>query len=157
VPGIATCGAFVVIIHRASWWSKIEQWEENVTGAYQSLIQDPCIDRQQVFLFGASAETKYLSECVVKSPGLWKGLMLLNPTELPDFSKSPPFQSRPKILISTGGEEHQENRIKKYQADALQSGVLVEYLVHPGEGHHLVGNAAQLERTKAMMHFIFEE
>ena len=35
--------------------------------------------------------------------------------------------------------------------------VLVEYVIHPGEGHHLLGNAAQNERTQALMHFIFEE
>jgi len=35
--------------------------------------------------------------------------------------------------------------------------VLVEYVIHPGEGHHLLGNAAQNERTRALMHFIFEE
>ena len=46
---------------------------------------------------------------------------------------------------------------QKFQAEALKSGVLVEYVIHPGENHHLIGNAAQLERNHAMMHFIFEE
>ena len=98
-----------------------------------------------------------MSQLIAKSPKLWKGVILLNPAQLPDFSKSPMFQPRPKILISAGGEEHEEGRLKKYQADGLKEGVVVEFLIHPGEGHHLVGNAAQLERTKAMMHFIFEE
>jgi dipeptidyl aminopeptidase/acylaminoacyl peptidase len=49
------------------------------------------------------------------------------------------------------------SRLKEYQEDALKSGVMVEYVIHPGEGHHLVSNVAQLERTKAIMHFIFEE
>jgi predicted esterase len=126
-------------------------------GVYHALAHDPGIDTRRVYLFGASAETRYLSECVTQSPGLWKGIILLNPTQLPDFSKSPPFQSRPKILISAGGEEHEADRLKKYQADALNWGVLVDYVIHPGEPHHLVGNAGELERTKAMMHFVFEE
>jgi len=157
VPDIATCGAFVVIINRWSWWGGIEQWEENVTGVYQHLIRDPCIDSRQVYLFGASAETQYMSQLLEKSPGRWKGAVFLNPSGLPDFSQSPMWQSRPKILLSAGGEEHQDYLFKKFQADAASHGAVVDYVIHPGENHHLVGNAAQLERTKAIMHFIFEE
>jgi hypothetical protein len=156
VPGMAACGAFVVIIDRWSWGGGIEQWEENVLGVYQCLLRDPRVDARRVYLFGASAETQYMSECLARSPGLWQGAIFLNPTQLPDFSKSPPFQSRPKILVSVGSEEFQEGRLKKFQAEALASGALVEVVVHPGEYHHLFGNIAQLERTRAMMRFIFE-
>jgi predicted esterase len=104
-----------------------------------------------------SAETAYMSEFVTNSPGLWKGIILLNPSGLPDFSNSPRFSRRPKILISAGSEENEEDRFKKYQEESLQSGVMVEYVIHPGEGHYIVGNAGHLERAKAMMHFIFEE
>jgi len=156
-PALASGGAYVVIINRGTWWGDIELWQENVMGVYHALADDPCIDTRQVYLFAASAETAYLDECATKNPGLWKGLILLNPGDLPDFSKSPMFSARPKILISAGSEEHEEARLKGYQADALSYGVLVDYIVHPGEPHHLVGNAAQLERTQAMMHFVFEE
>jgi predicted esterase len=98
-----------------------------------------------------------MDEFIAKSPRPWKGAILLNPIDLPDFSKSPQFQPRPKILISSGSEEHQEARIKKYQADALNYGAVVEFIIHPGENHTLVGNAAQLSRTQAIMRFIFEE
>ena len=157
VPGIASCGAFVVVSSRDGWLDGMDNWKENVMGLYQNLIQDPCIDKQRVFLFGVSAETQYLSDLSTDFPGLWKGVILLNPSALPDFSHAPPHQPRPKILISSGGNEHQENWFKKYQAEALSQGVLVEFVIHPGEGHHLVGNDAQLERTKAIMHFICEE
>ena len=157
MPGIATCGAYVVIINRATWLGGIEQWEDNVVGVYKTLAQDPCIDTGQVYLFGISIETKYMDEFMAKSPKPWKGAILLNPIDLPDFSQSPPFQPRPKILISSGSEEHQEARIKMYQADALNYGAVVEYIIHPGENHTLVGNAAQLSRTQAIMRFIFEE
>ena len=63
----------------------------------------------------------------------------------------------PKILISSGGLEMRDDGFKRYQEDALKSGVIVETHIHPGEGHHLVGNAAQRERTKAMVHFVFDE
>ncbi len=157
VPAMAACDAYVVIVNRGGWWNGLDQWGDDVTTAYQQLSPYLHIDKNRVFLFGASAETSYMSDFMAKSPGLWAGAILLNPGGLPDFSKSPLFQQRPRILISAGGNEHEEDRLKKYQADALKSGVLVDVIIHPGEGHHLVGNAAQLERTKAMMHFIFEE
>ena len=157
VPNIATCGAYVVIINREEWWTGIEQWEENVRGVAQALVKEPNIDPQRVYLFAASAETKYLSECLTRTPSLWRGGIFLNPTALPDFTTSPPHQIRPKILISAGGNEQEKQRLQDFQAKALKSGVLVEYVIHPGENHHLIGNAAQLERNHAMMHFIFEE
>jgi hypothetical protein len=156
-PGIATCGAFVVIINRGTWSGGIQDWGQNVMGVYQNLVRNPCIDANRVFLFGASAETGYMGKFMARSPGLWKGAILLNPTGLPDLSTSPPFQSRPKLLISAGEAEHEDDRLKKFQTDALNYGGLSEVIIHPGENHHLVGNAAQLERTTAMMRFIFEE
>jgi hypothetical protein len=157
LPAIAACGAYVVVVDRVSWDTGIDLWEENVTGARKSLEKNPNIDFRQVYVFAASKETHYLNECIAKSPGLWKGAILLNPGELPDFSQSSSLQQRPKILISAGGEEHEEDRLKKYQEESLKSGVLVDTVISSGEGHFFVGNAGQLERTRAMMHFIFEE
>ena len=157
MPCFAACGAYVVIVGRPSWWDGIEQWEGDVTGVCQNLMRAPYIDKQRIFLVGTSAETEYLSDCLAKSPGLWKGAIFLNPGMLPDFSKSPPFQSRPKILISAGSEEGEGDRFKQFQANSLNYGVMVDYVIHPDEGHTLISDAARLERTKAMMHFVFEE
>jgi hypothetical protein len=156
IPAISTCGAYVVFIERYSWW-QLDNWESDILGVYHELTKDPAIDRQRVFVFGSSAETKYLSKLLTDSPGLWNGAIFLNPSELPDFTQSIPFQLRPRILISAGGDENQDYRIKKLQVNALNFGMMVDYIIHPGEGHHLVGNAAQLERTRAIMHFMFEE
>jgi Tol biopolymer transport system component len=156
-PAVASCGAYVVIIERTSWFKGVELWGENVMGVFQTLAQDPCIDRRQVYLIGASAETYYMGELVTKTPGLWKGVIFLNPGGLPDFSIATQRQCRPRILISVGSEEHEDGRVQKYQADVLNNGVIVENITHQGEGHHLVGNTAQLERIKTMVHFIFEE
>jgi hypothetical protein len=157
VPALAAGDAYVVIVNRRDWAAGIDQWGDDVMAAYRQLLDNPNIDQNRVFLFGVSAETQYLSKFVAEFPGLWTGVILLNPTGLPDFSQSPPFQPRPRMLLSAGGEEGEENRFKRFQADALKSGVLVDYIIHPGEGHHLVGNAAQLGRTTAMMRFISEE
>jgi hypothetical protein len=155
--GIAACGAYVAIVERRGWWEGIEQWAEDVLALYQNMKQDPAIDFRQVYIFGASGETRYMSEFVEKTPGLWKGIILLNPVSLPNFSKSSLFQRRPKILICAGGKEHQDELFKKYQEDALKDGVIVEYIIQPGETHRFIGKAAKLERAKAAERFIFEE
>jgi len=157
IPAISACGAYVVIVNRGGWFAGLDQWGDNVTAVYQQLAQTLSVDKNQVYLFGASAETTYMGQIMAKSPGLWKGVILLNPTGLPDFSKSPIWQPRPKILISAGGEEQDEDRLKRYQAEALNYGAIVEYYTEPGEGHHFVGNVAQRKRTAEIMHFIFEE
>jgi len=157
IPAIASCGAYVVVVNRADWWRGIEQWGENVTAVCDQVEHDLPIDRNRVFLFGASAETEHMSKFMTNSPAFWKGAIFLNPTQLPDFSKSPLFQNRPKILISAGTQEHEEARLKKYQQDALNCGVLVDFELSAGEGHHFIGNAGQLERATAMRRFIFDE
>jgi hypothetical protein len=157
VPAMTAGNAYVVIVKRENWLEGIEQWGDNVTAVYNHVTDTLPIDKNQVFLFGASAETAYLGELMAKSPELWKGAILLNPGGLPDFSNSPADQLRPRILISAGARELEEATLKQYQESTLKSGLLVDYLIHPEEGHALVGNAAQLERTKAIMHFVFEE
>jgi hypothetical protein len=156
-PAVANCGGYVVIVERRSWFKGLDDWGTNIMSAYNSLKKDLRIDTSQVYLFGSSAETAYMDQVLTNSSGLWKGLILLNPSQLPDLSKVPGLRQRPKILISAGSEEHEEDRFKKYQADALNYGGIVEYIIHPGENHHLVGNDAQRERSRAIMHFIFEE
>jgi hypothetical protein len=155
--GMAAGGAFVVFVERPNWNAYIEQWEENVRAVYDILKQDPCIDTSQVFLIGASAETQYMNPCMEKTPGLWKGVILLNPGLLPDFSKSPRGGSRPKVLISAGGEERRDAAFKKFQEEAQRSGVTVECLIAPTEPHRFVGSAGKLARLQAINHFIFDE
>jgi predicted esterase len=157
IPAVAACDAYVIVVNREDWWRGLEQWSDNVRAVYNEAIKTLPIDKTQVFLFGASAETTHMTPLITNSPALWKGVMFLNPTGLPDFSSAPPAQSRPRILISAGGLERSESRLKKYQDQALPWGVTVEYLIHPGEGHHLVGNVSQVERTKAMIRFIFDD
>ena len=154
---LAGCDAYVAIVERKGWFWGIEDWETNVLNLYQKIKQDPAVDTGRIYLYATSAETKYMSDLVEKTPGLWRGLILLNPGQLPGFSRSPRFQARPKILLSVGGEEHEEDRLKQYQANALTWGVMVEYIIAPGEPHRMMGKKAKLERAKAVEHFIFEE
>jgi len=157
MTGMAACGASVAVVERPWWTVGIEQWAQNVQGLYDQLKNDPTVDTRRVYLFAASAETSYLSQMVETNTAPWRGLIMLNPSALPDFSKLPVFEARPKILLDAGGEEHEEDRFKKYQKDALNSGVIVEFYTHPGETHRTVGIDAKLQRSQELMHFIFEE
>ena len=157
MTGMAACGAVVAVVERPWWTVGIEQWVPNVQGLYDQLKHDPTVDTRRVYLFAASAETRYLSQLVKSNSAPWRGLILLNPTTLPDFSKAPRFSSRPNMLLDAGQEEHDEDRFKEYQRNVLNSGVVVEFYTHPGETHRMVGSAPKLERARELKHFIFEE
>jgi hypothetical protein len=157
MTGMAASGAIVAVVERPWWTVGIEQWPENVQGLYEQLKHDSTVDSRRVYVFAASAETYYLSQLVGTDSLPLRGLILLNPSTLPRFSTMPPSQSRPKMLLDAGGEEHQEENFKQYQTNALNSGVVVEYYTHPGETHRMVGVAPKLERARELKHFIFEE
>jgi hypothetical protein len=157
MTGMAACGAIVAVVERAWWGGGLEQWPQNVQGLYDQLKHDPTVDKERVYLFAASAETRYLSQLVQTNPAPLRGLILLNPSGLPDFSRAPQFASRPKILLDAGGEEHDEDKFKKFQKDCLAWGVGVQFYTHPGETHRMVGTTAKLGRAKELKHFIFEE
>jgi hypothetical protein len=157
LPPIATCGAFVATVDRADWFNGIEKWGDNVLTVYENLIKNPCIDPHRVYLFSSSAETTYMGRFMAQSPGLWRGGILLNPTELPDFSQSPPLQPKPKMLVIAGGEEQEQGRLNEYQKEALKSGVITEVVLAPDEGHRFVGKAAHIQRLQEMERFIFEQ
>jgi hypothetical protein len=157
MTGMAACGAIVAVVERPWWTVGIEQWAQNVPGLYEQLKRDPTVDTRRVYLFAASAETHYLSQMLQTNLAPWRGLILLNPSTLPSFSKISPWQVRPQMLLDAGGEEHEEDRFKKYQQDALASGVVAEFYTHPGETHRTVGVDAKLQRSRELMRFIFEE
>jgi hypothetical protein len=157
MKGVAACGAIVAVVDRPNWTPGLDQWTQNVQALYEQIKNDPTVDKRRVYVFAVSAETHYLSLMVETNSGPWRGIILLNPGQLPDFSKLPLIQSRPKMLLDDGGEQHQEERFKQFQKDALNSGVVVEYYLHPGETHRLVGRDARLERVREEMRFIFEE
>jgi hypothetical protein len=154
---LAACGARVAIVERRNWNYQLDQWATNVLALYESLVSDPSVDTSRVYLFGTSAETQYVSKLVEARPALWRGVMLCNPSTLPDFSKAPGFQRRPKLFIDVGGDEHKDDVLKHYQESSLAYGALVEFYIYPGENHQIVSIEAKLERTKHMVHFIFEE
>jgi hypothetical protein len=157
LKGMAACGATVAVVGRPYWAGNIEQWAENVQGLYDQMKNDPSVDTSRVYLFAVSAETAYLSQLVETNPAPWRGVLLLTPGVLPNFSRLSPFQLRPKVLVDAGSEEHEEDRFKQYQLDSLRSGVVVEYYTFPGENHFMVGADWTFGRIMEEKRFIFEE
>ena len=157
MKGVAACGATVAVLDRPGWTVGIEQWAHDVRALYEIFKADPTVDTRRVYVFSVSAETHYLDQLLQTNSVPWRGLILLNPSGLPDLTKLSRFQMRPKMLLDDGGEQHQEDRFKRYQKDALNAGVVVEYYTHPGETHRMVGEVGRLERVREEMRFIFEE
>ena len=157
LKGVAACGETVAVVERPYWAGGIEQWAENVQGLYDQMKNDPSVDTSRVYLFAVSAETHYLCEMMATNSASWRGVLLLTPGQLPDLSQLPRFQLRPKILLDSGGEEHEEDRFREYQLDALSSGVLVEFYTYPGETHFMVGADWTFGRVMEEKRFMFEE
>jgi hypothetical protein len=154
-PAMAAGNAVVVIVNRKDWFGGLEQWGDRVTAAVADLAARLPIDQDRMFLFAVSAETTHAGRFLASQPAAWRGIMFLNPSGLPEFSAAAPFQPMPKVLVSVGELEQRAKSLQAYQLKALHAGVLVEVVVAAGEKHHLVGNAAQRQRTRAMMQFVF--
>jgi len=158
VPALNASGAYVVIVTRGSWWGGIEQWGHNVRALYDQAVKTLPIDKSRVFLFGTSAEAGNTDDLIAQSPGLWRGVIYINPAgPLPDFSKASLLEQRPRIYLSAGALEGEDASFKHDQEKALQSGAIVQYVIAPGEAHSFMGNAAQLQRTRDIMHLILDE
>jgi hypothetical protein len=155
---MANCGAYVVIVARKDWLPKDDQeWGRGVMAVYNKLKGDPTVDRSRIFLYAASLETSYMSRLIEQKAELWTGALLLNPTELPEFSTIKAGGHLPKFLISAGKEEGESKRFKKYQEGACAWGILVEVVEHPNASHVLTSIPATRDRIRAMKDFIFGE
>lgn len=154
---LANSGCFVVVVNRNTWFGNIKEWEQTLIALYPLLAENPEMDMNQVFLFGASAETQYLSKLANERPELWKGLILLNPGGLPDLAGFPLTRPVPKMLISYGELEGQQERLKRYREEAQKRGICVEVVMHREAGHHLQAQEAVRERTRALLRFVSDQ
>jgi hypothetical protein len=156
IPALVANGAYVVFVSRSSWSKDIEKWGDDVSALYDKMLENPEIDKNRIYVFGASEETRYMSDYLTSSPRKWAGVIFLNPIQLPDLSKLQ-SQHAPRMLISTGELEGRGDEFKRYQGDALRFGNLVDLFIASGQGHHFIGDNAQQERTRAIANFIFDE
>lgn len=155
---MANCGAYVVIVAREQWvLSDDQEWGRSVLALFDELKRDPTVDADQIFLYGVSVETVYLSKLLAQQPEPWKGVLLLNPSALPDLSAMEPDRRLPQMLISAGKEEHRSEEYKRFQKEASRRGMKVEVVEEPNAAHVFTGIPAVRNRTQAMKDFVFEE
>jgi hypothetical protein len=157
---LANCGSYVVIVDRRNWTGKeVAQWPENMMAIYDYLATNHTVnvDWNQVFLFASGSETPELNNLIIQRPELWKGVMFLNASGLPDFHKLPRSKPAPKILISVGGLVGQAEEFKQYQENALGFGVVVDYIADKGTPQLLQSKPDVLERTQAIINFVFDD
>ena len=88
-------------------------------------------------------------------PGLYRGAICLvpgsrlgNPSDLEAGWK--PF----KILVST--QDGRDRGLESFQEEAWKSGMIMNYIVHPGTPHEFIAKQSQRERIRAMLHLIFD-
>jgi dienelactone hydrolase len=153
---LAKCGVYVALVHYR--WNQgnpetVSAHTNNVLAVYNQLIANPNIDKNRVFLFGFSAGTEVVSELVKDYPGRWRGIMLLNPSSLPEAEAG--MTSR--VLATAGSGENEEDRFRRYQEELFKVGIPMEWHIHENAQHVERDQAAMYERTIWMANMVFDE
>ena len=132
-PQIATSeGYYFASVNRPGWWEGIDSWKEDVMGLYGVLAKNPNIDASRVFLSASSAETPHLNQLVVEKPDLWKGVILLSPSALPDLST---VRLSSMFIVAGASDGNSLERLTKYQDQATEAGISVKLLFLGGAQH----------------------
>lgn len=153
---LANDGAFVAFVNYR--WNQrqpetIYNHTNNVLAVYNHLIANPSIDTNRVFLAGFSAGTLVVSELVKQYPERWKGIMLLNPSFLPE----PQAGMTLSVLVTAGSDEGGEERFRPYQEKLAKVGIPMEWHIHEGSQHVPRNQQTMYERTLWMSDMIFEK
>lgn len=153
---LANCGAYVALVNYH--WNNttaagIDVYTNNVLAVYNELAKNPNIDKNRVFLFGFSAGTEVVSELVKNYPGRWRGIMLLNPSPLPEAAAG--MTSR--VLAIAGSGENEAERFRRYQEELFKVGIPMDWHIHENAQHVVRDQAAMYERTIWMANMVFDE
>jgi dipeptidyl aminopeptidase/acylaminoacyl peptidase len=145
-----------VMIDRPSWANGLENWSADVMDAYQRLIKDPNVDTNRVFLYGASAETGFISQLLTEKPELWKGAITLSTSMLPNPATVHSHLSGMMAVVGKNEGEDVTTRWQKYQDEAAMKGVRVN-LVFQDETQHISRSiATELVRAENFARFLDE-
>jgi len=157
---IANAGAYFVDVDRP--WNfrtpaGYTSWEGYINDITTNLLATKILtfDKDRMFVLSNSAQSLALMNVLTNHPGLYKGAIFLvpsggfgNPSDLEAGWK--PF----KILVST--QDGRDRGLKSFQAEAWKSGMVMNYIVHPGTPHEFIAKQSQRERIRAMLHIIFD-
>jgi len=158
---LAQCGAFVAFsglsfgAEDATREARFHDHTNNVLAIYNQLMENPNVDRQQVYLFAFSQSTTILDDLARDYPGLWRGVILLNPGGAPE--NLPRYASLQKVLVSAGQVETWSwHRFADYQNDLAKLGVSMEWYLHTDSAHFERAQSTLRERTLLMADLIFD-
>lgn len=153
---LANCGAYVAFVNYR--WNQSDPetvlaHTNNFLSVFNQLAANPNIDTNRVYLFGFSAGTAVLSELAKQFPGRWRGLMFLNPSQLPTVQKG----MAEKVLMTAGSGENEEKRFAQYQLELAKNGIPAEWHIHENAQHVPRNQAAMYERTLWMADMVFSK
>ena len=159
-PAFANCGIIYASVTRNGVDNEtMNKWEGETWEYHDYLAEMPFVDSGRVFLGMSSAETSALDNFISKHPNAWQGVILLNPSKLPDVEGLVSGSHALRILISAGTLEGEENtrKIRTFQETALKNGVKVEVYIQPDAGHNFTSKSPMTERMLEIMHFVLAD
>jgi hypothetical protein len=150
----ASQGYCFVFIERPDWFGGLENWSDDVMAVHHRLAEDPNVDTDRVFLYGASAETAYIGQLLEEKPDLWRGVITFSPSGLPNLSTT----RVSSMLIVVGKEEGEAvtQRWLKYQDDAASIGIRINLVFQNGAQHISRSITTELERAENLAKFLNE-
>jgi hypothetical protein len=157
---VANAGGYFAILDRGSWFGKegyAGAWSENEPSVINYLVKDPTVDKGRVYLVSNCIESNFLKDYAARFPGTITGAIMLIANDVPDPKNFASGKYAPRLLISTcDAWEGKGERMQKYQLTAAQSGVEMNYVIHPNTKHDFVSKDSQRERLRAMLHLVFD-
>lgn len=125
-------------------------WAEDVSVLSALMAQHPGVDTNRVYLYGCSRDTSGLVELIAEQPALAKGLICFSPSALPD-----PAQLRNQTMLLTSGTDAGDSqRLREFQDRATQNGNVVTLLLQPHSGHMPASGATEERRARQLARFL---
>jgi hypothetical protein len=158
---VANAGGYFVDLDRP-WNFRTPQdfvnWETRINDIISNLLATGTlkIDRRRIFIMSNSAQSLALVNVLTNHPDLYRGAICLSPSGHLTEPSTVEASWRPlKILVST--QDGQGVWLPDFQEEAWRSGMMMEYIVHPGTPHEFIAKQSQRDRIQAMLHFVFDE
>ncbi len=118
---------------------------------YKILVKNPNIDASRIYLSGASAETGLLNQLLVEKPDLWRGVILLSPSVLPDLSE---VHMSSLFIVDGSNDGDALARLTKYQDQAAAEGIRVKLMFLNGAGHITRSTTGYREQLEQLAEFL---
>lgn len=155
---VANAGAYFVDVDRP-WNFRTPQdfrnWEDHINDITSYLLETKMLafDRNRMYVMSNSAQSLALMNVLTNHPDLYKGAICLVPAGLTTPSDLEAGGKPFKLLVST--QEGGGGSLQSFQEEAWRSGMVMNYIIHPGTPHEFIAKQSQRERIRAMLHFIF--